>query len=79
MPSLNEAGVSHTAHTPAAVAASNAKVITGKITFWLGMPAARMAVISPSLDMRPSPISMPTSTPNGIVMGSKAGKARLNR
>ena len=44
------------------------------ITRRLETPAARMAVISPSLDMRPSPIRMPTSTPKGMVKGSTGGQ-----
>jgi hypothetical protein len=43
------------------------------------MPAARMAVISPSLDMRLSVISVPTSTPSGIVKGSACGSTNANR
>ncbi len=52
---------------------------TGAITLRLETPAARMAMISPSAAMRPSPIRMPTSTPNGMVSGSTGGKARANR
>ena len=43
--------------------------MTGAITFRLETPAARIAMISPSLAMRPRPIRMPTSTPNGMVSG----------
>ena len=67
-------GVSQMERRRRAAVARSAKIMTGAITFWLGTPAARMAVISPSLDMRPRPIRMPTSTPNGIVNGSSGGK-----
>src|SRR5580658_6560495 len=43
------------------------------MTLRLDTPAARMATISPSLERRPSPIRMPTSTPNGMVSGSNCG------
>jgi hypothetical protein len=43
------------------------------------MPAARIAVISPSLDMRLSVISVPTSTPRGMVKGSACGNTNANR
>ena len=55
-----------------------ANTSTGAITRRLETPAARMAVISPSLAMRPSPIRIPTSTPNGMVSGSTGGMARAN-
>ena len=56
-----------------------ANVSTGAITLRLGTPAARMAVISPSLDMRLSAISTPTSTPSGTVNVSVNGIARANK
>ena len=54
----------------------SANASTGAITLRLETPAARMATISPSDDMRPSPIRMPISTPNGMVNGSTGGMAR---
>ena len=59
--------------------AATANTNTGYITVRLGTPAARMAVISPSLESRPSPIRIPISTPNGMVSGSTCGSASRNR
>jgi hypothetical protein len=75
----SEYGVSRSEASPASAAPSTANASTGAITRRLETPAARMAVISPSLDIRPSPIRMPTSTPNGMVSGSTGGKVRANR
>ena len=65
------AGVHHTEAAPARMVISSAKVMTGAITFRLGTPAARMAVISPSLDMRPRPMRMPTSTAAEIMASAR--------
>jgi hypothetical protein len=43
------------------------------------MPAARIAVISPSLDIRERAISVPTRTPRGSVSGMVAGNKRTKR
>ena len=55
---------------------SAANASTGAITLRLETPAARMATISPSAAMRPSPIRIPTSTPNGMVSGSTGGSVQ---
>src|SRR5262249_30737822 len=49
------------------------------ITFLLGTPAARIAVISPSLDIRLRAISTPTNTPSGTVKVSVEGTASAKR
>src|SRR5579872_1814980 len=71
-------GVSHNDAAPVTSVASSANVSTGAITARLDTPAARMAVISPSVDMRPRPMRIPTSTPNGTVSGSTGGRASVN-
>ncbi len=53
--------------------------ITGNMIRRPGTPAARMAVISPSPDIRLSVISTPTSTPIGIVKVSVNGNTSANR
>src|ERR1017187_9490631 len=73
--SLIEYGVSRSdAHAarPIPIAANNN---TGAITLRLDTPAARMAMISPSDAIRPNPIRIPISTPNGIVNGNTGGIA----
>src|SRR5579871_5756433 len=72
-------GVSHSDDAPVIVIATSANVSTGAITFRLGTPAARIAVISPSLDMRLSAINTPTNTPKGTVKVSVDGIASANR
>src|SRR5579863_2110475 len=44
-----------------------------------GTPAARMAVISPSLDIRESVINVATKTPSGMVKGRAWGSTSANR
>src|SRR5206468_1340904 len=44
-----------------------------------GTPAARIAVISPSVDMRLSVIRAPTNTPKGMANGSACGRTNANR
>jgi len=44
-----------------------------------GTPAARMAVISPSVDMRDSVTSVPIRTPKGIANGSITGSTSAKR
>ena len=51
---------------------------TGGTILRLDTPLARMATISPSAAMRPSPIRMPASTPKGMVIGSTGGMASAN-
>ena len=76
--SRTASGASLSEAVPAMAAASAAKTSTETSTRRPGTPAARMAVISPSLDMRPRPIRMPTSTPKGMVSGSTAGMPSAN-
>ena len=66
-------GVSRSSAYPARAVPSAANANTGAITVRLETPAARMATISPSAAIRPSPIRIPTSTPNGMVNGSTGG------
>ena len=68
-------GVSHSEAVAVRIVASKAKVRTGGITARLETPAARMAVISPSVESRPKPMRIPTRTPKGTVSGSTGGKA----
>ncbi len=74
-----ESGVSRSVISPATAIANNAKAITGGTTRRLEHPAARMAVISPSVARRPSPTRMPTNTPKGMVSGSSGGSDSANR
>ena len=74
-----ESGVRRSVIAPETSMANNAKAITGGTTRWLEQPAARMAVISPSVAMRPNPTRMPTSTPKGMVSGSSGGSDSANR
>jgi hypothetical protein len=76
--SRNASGASLREAVPATAVASTANATTGIATRRPDTPAARMAVISPSAAMRPRPIRIPTSTPNGIVSGSTEGTARAN-
>ena len=76
--SRTESGDRRSEAKPASPMPTAANSSTGAITLRLDTPAARMAVISPSLAMRPRPIRMPTSTPNGMVSGSTGGMAQRN-
>src|SRR5215469_10423455 len=69
--SRNESGARRSDENAARPVAKLANSSTGKITLRLEMPVARMAMISPSLAMRPRPIRMPTSIPKGMVQGKK--------
>ena len=71
-------GASRSDENPARPRPSPANSSTGRITLRLETPAARMAMISPSLASRPSPIRIPTSTPKGMVSGSTGGSAHRN-
>ena len=73
-----ERGVQRSEAIPARPIPRAANSSTGAITLRLETPAARMAVISPSPAIRPSPIRMPTSTPNGMVSGKTGGMAQPN-
>src|SRR5271166_4938505 len=55
-----------------------AKKRMGGTTLRLETPAARIPVISPSVDMRLRVISTPTRTPNGMVKLNVNGRARAN-
>ncbi len=72
-------GVSHNEAAAAISKAPPPNMRTGGATRCPGMPAARMAVISPSVDMRVSVIRVATSTPMGTVKGSDCGSTRKNR
>src|SRR6266705_395620 len=72
-------GVSHKEAAAAISIMKNPKVRMGGSTLLLGTPAARMAVISPSVDMRLNVSSVPTSTPNGMVKGNTLGSPSPNR
>ena len=76
--SRTASGDSRSDENPARPSPSPANSSTGRITLRLETPAARMAMISPSLASRPSPIRIPTSTPNGMVNGSTGGSAHRN-
>ena len=71
--------MSHSEDAAVTSVARAAQVITGAITRRLGTPAARMAVISPSVDMRLRDISTPTSKPIGTANVRVKGMARTNR
>ena len=60
-------GLSHSVTAPQTTAANRQNSPIGRTALRPGTPAARIAVISPSVDMRPSASSVPTSTPIGIV------------
>ena len=72
-------GLSQSEHAAVPSVAKNAKVRTGRITRRLGTPPARMAMISPSLDMRLSPMSTPAREPRGRARVSTAGSKRAKR
>ena len=59
-------GVSHSDAAAATSVIRKPKARIGGATRRPETPAARMAVISPSLDMRLSVMSVPTRTPSGI-------------
>src|ERR1022692_2011176 len=74
-----ERGARRSVIAPATNMAMKANSITGNTTLRLEHPAARMAVISPSVASRPNPTRMPTSVPNGMVSGSSGGSDSANR
>src|SRR5579883_3412731 len=51
----------------------------GGATLRPGTPAARIAVISPSADMRLTVNKVPVSTPSGIANGKDCGSTSANR
>ena len=70
-----ESGVSQSEASAVTTKAKEENSNTGRATLALEIPAARMAVISLSLDMRLRPIKIPTSTPSGRANGSVDGSA----
>ena len=56
-----------------------ARAATGHTTLRPDLPAARMAVISPSPDIRLKVSRHPTSTPIGTVKMSAGGRTRPDR
>ena len=71
-------GFSQTAHAPETSMAANAKVKTGATTIRVETPPDRMAIISLSLERRPRPTRMPTSTPNGMLSSRMGGSESAN-
>src|SRR5579864_893365 len=72
-------GVTHSEAAAAIHIATNPKNRIGGATRRPGTPAARIAVISPSLDIRESVIKVATRTPSGMVNGSACGSTSANR
>ncbi len=72
-------GPSHTVMHSVMPAASSASALTGTRMRFSPIPAAFMAINSLSADMRPKPISTPTSTPMGTLKVSTRGNALRKR
>ena len=72
-------GFSQTAQAPETSIASVANTSTGAATTREETPPERMAIISLSLDMRPRPTRIPTSTPNGMLSSRTGGSASTHK
>src|ERR1700675_2462303 len=72
-------GVSHKEEAAAISRATQPKSKIGGATRRPGTPAARIAVISPSVDMRVKVIRTATSTPIGTVKGNACGNTSRNK
>src|SRR5262245_37607701 len=79
MPSRIDHGVSHSDAAAVIRNPKKAQVRIGHATLRAETPAARIAVISPSEDMRLRAISVPVRMPNGIEYGRACGSTSANR
>src|ERR1035438_699980 len=72
-------GVNHNDAAAVTSIATNPTSRIGGAALRPGTPAARIAVISPSADMRLSVSRVPVSTPRGIANGNACGSTSANR